>query len=192
MSKAGETILVGGVERRAIEILEHDPAWSVRFAQLRGPLVEALAGVAVRVEHVGSTAVPGLAAKPIVDVQVAVEHPDREQDFGSALTALGYEIRVREPAHRMFRTSVRDVHVHVWRADSDDERRHLLLRDWLRRTPADREHYAEVKRALARRQWEDMNAYSAAKADVIAEILERAERWAAASGWSLPAPLAVH
>lgn len=189
MSGDRDRILVGGRERREIAIVEHDPAWSRRFGEIRGPLVEELAGVAVRVEHVGSTAVPGLAAKPIVDVQIAVEQADREELFGPGLARLGYEPRVREPGHRMFRTPARDVHVHVWQAGSDDERRHLLLRDWLRRTPADRDRYEHVKRELARHDWADMNAYADAKTAVIAEILGRAEVWAAASGWSLPEPL---
>ena len=123
-----ERVLVGGAERRPIEIVEHDPTWAARYAALRPPLVEALAGVAVRVEHVGSTAVPGLAAKPIVGVQV-----------------------------------------------------------WLRRASDDRERYERVKRRLASREWEDMNAYADAKSAVIREIAARADAWAAASGWSLPA-----
>jgi GrpB-like predicted nucleotidyltransferase (UPF0157 family) len=182
--------LVGGVERRPIEIVEHDPAWKARFATLQQPLVAALAGVAVRVEHVGSTAVPGLAAKPILDVQISVADPDREEAFGPRLEGLGYRVRVREEGHRMLRTSTLDVHVHVWRADGDDERRHLLFRDWLRCSAADRERYERVKRELAAREWEDMNAYADAKSAVIAEIALRAEEWAARTRWTLPKPLA--
>ncbi len=135
--------LIGGRERREIAIAEHDPAWATRFEALRDPLREALAGVAVRVDHIGSTSVPGLAAKPIVDVQV-----------------------------------------HVWPAGGEDERRRLLFRDWLRRTPADRSRYEAVKRKLAQRSWEDMNDYAAAKTRVIEEIAARAEAWARADGWS--------
>ena len=181
-----EVEIVGGRERRPIVVVEHDPAWAARFASLRGPLVEGLAGIAVRVEHVGSTSVPGLAAKPIVDVQLVVEEPDREERFGPALSRLGYHVRVREPGHRMFRTPERDVHLHVWRAGSEDERRHLLFRDWLRRTPADCERYAAVKRQLAQRAWESMDDYAEAKTAVIEEILLRAEAWAREGGWSFP------
>lgn len=175
--------LVGGRERRSIEIVEHDPAWAARYEELHDRLAGALAGIALRIDHVGSTAVPGLAAKPILDVQLAVEDPDCEAVIGPLLAPLGHAIRVREPEHLMFRTAARDVHLHVWRADSEDERRHLLFRDWLRRAPADRERYEAVKRALAQREWEDMNAYADAKTAVIEEILGRAERWAAESGW---------
>jgi GrpB-like predicted nucleotidyltransferase (UPF0157 family) len=181
-----ERALVGGRERRAIVIVDHDPSWARRFEELREPLVAALAGVAVRVDHIGSTAVPGLAAKPIVDLQIAVAEPEREELFVPPLVRLGYELRVREPEHRMLRTPARDVHAHVWRAGGEDERRHLLLRDWLRRMPADRDRYAEVKRALARQEWEDMNDYADAKSGVIEEILGRAQEWANATGWSFP------
>jgi GrpB-like predicted nucleotidyltransferase (UPF0157 family) len=185
-----ERVLIGGIERRPIELVEHVPAWAARFAELREPLVAALAGVAVRVEHVGSTAVPGLAAKPIIDVQVAVADPNREELFGPALERFGYRIRVREPRHRMFRKPALDVHVHVWQADGPDERRHLLFRDWLRRSAEDRACYEGAKRELAAREWEDMNAYADAKSPVIAAIAVRAECWAVDSGWSLPGSLA--
>jgi GrpB-like predicted nucleotidyltransferase (UPF0157 family) len=181
--------LVGGRERRAIAIVDYDPAWPERFTALRAPLLDALAGVAVRIEHVGSTSVPGLAAKPIIDIQVGAERPDDEELFVPLLAPLGYELRVREPAHLMFRPAARDVHLHVWKAGSEEERATLVFRDWLRHTPDDRERYERVKRELATRVWADMDAYATAKTPVIAEILARAERWAADGGWELPAPL---
>src|SRR6185437_16987618 len=103
--------LVGGREARAIVIADYDPAWPERFALERARIVTALGARAVAVEHVGSTAVPGLAAKPIVDVLVAVADPEADELRG-ALEAAGYELRVREPGHRMFRTPTLDVHVH--------------------------------------------------------------------------------
>jgi GrpB-like predicted nucleotidyltransferase (UPF0157 family) len=97
--------------------------------------------VARRVEHIGSTAVPELAAKPVVDVMVTVDDPDDDLAFVPSLIGAGYRLRVIEPEHRMFRTPTRDVHLHFWRAGSDDERRHLLFRDWLRENADDRERY---------------------------------------------------
>ena len=126
---------------------------------------------------------PGLAAKPVVDIQVTVDDPDDDAAFGPALEEAGYVLRVREPRHRLFRTPQRDVHVHVWEAGSDDERRHLLFRDWLRVDEADRVRYGETKRALARRRWPDTNYYAEAKSPVIAEIMGRATSWAADTGW---------
>ena len=77
--------------------------------------------VARRIEHIGSTAVPELAAKPVVDVMLSVDDPEDESLYLSAMERAGYVLRVREPGHRMFRTPGRDVHVHVWKAGSDDE-----------------------------------------------------------------------
>ncbi len=181
--------LIGGRERREIVLVPHDPAWAGRALALRRRIAAALAGVAVRVEQIGSTAVPELAAKPIVDLQASVDGLPDEELLSGRLERLGFELRVREHDHLMFRTPARDVHLHVWVAGSDDERRHLLFRDWLRRSPADRDRYGAAKASLAAREWDDMNDYARAKSAVIAEITARAEAWARASGWQLPAPL---
>jgi GrpB-like predicted nucleotidyltransferase (UPF0157 family) len=178
--------LIGGREHRAIEIVDYDPAWVAAFAAQRARIGAALGRRARRIDHIGSTAVPGLAAKPIVDIAVGVVDPDAEGDFLRRLERAGYGLRVREPGHRMLRTPARDVHVHVWEAGGDAERRHLLFRDWLRTDPGDRRRYAEEKRRLAARDWPDMNAYAAAKSAVIAEITARAERWATATAWAPP------
>jgi GrpB-like predicted nucleotidyltransferase (UPF0157 family) len=106
---------------------------------------------------------------------VMVDDPDDDATFVLALTKAGYVLRVIEPQHRMFRTPKRDVHVHLWRTGSDDERRHLLFRDWLRENADDRERYEAVKRELASREWDDSNDYAQAKSSVIAEIMGRAE-----------------
>lgn len=181
--------LIGGREARTVVLVPSDPAWPARAETLRAELAVALAGVAVRVEHIGSTSVPGLDAKPILDLQVGVPDPGDEPAFGPSLGRLGYELRVREGGeHRMYRTPAHDVHVHLWIAGSDHERRHLVFRDWLRRSPGDRALYAETKHALAG-AWDDMNDYAHAKGEVIAQITERAEAWAAESGWRLPPAL---
>jgi GrpB-like predicted nucleotidyltransferase (UPF0157 family) len=178
-----DTVLIGGREQRAVVLADPDPSWPATFERHRLVIGRALGARARRIDHVGSTAVPGLAAKPIVDIQVAVDDPDDEPAFGPALEQAGYELRVREPRHRMFRTPARDVHVHVWAAGSDDERRHILFRDWLRVDEADRVRYEETKRRLARRRWRDTNYYAEAKSPVIAEIMGRARPWAAAESW---------
>jgi GrpB-like predicted nucleotidyltransferase (UPF0157 family) len=115
--------------------------------------------------------VPGLAAKPIVDVLVTVAEPEDESAFGPALLAAGYELRVREPAHRMFRTPSRDVHVHVWAADDPEVEKYLRFRDRLRTSPEDRAAYEHLKKELAKRDWRDMNEYADAKSELIARIL---------------------
>jgi GrpB-like predicted nucleotidyltransferase (UPF0157 family) len=170
------SVLIGGLERRPIVICDYDPGWPERYARERDRVLSALGSGALRVEHIGSTAVPGLAAKPVVDVLVTVSDPDDEPAFRSALEAQGYELRVREPGHRMFRTSARDVHVHVW-ADSDPEvELDLRFRDRLRASSEDRAAYEQLKRELAKREWPDMNHYADAKGALIKEILASAGR----------------
>jgi GrpB-like predicted nucleotidyltransferase (UPF0157 family) len=178
-----EVQLLGGQERRAIQVVAYDPAWLARFEHERQRIAAALGAGARRVDHIGSTAVPGLAAKPIIDIDLSVDDPDDERAYVPALAHAGYRLRVREPGHRMLRTSTLDVHVHVCAAGSDWEVRHLLLRDWLRTDPRDRAAYAALKQDLAPRDWSDMNAYAAAKCELIQQITDRAERWAAATGW---------
>lgn len=166
-------VLIGGLERPRIEIHDYDARWPERFGEERARVVAAIGPTALRVEHIGSTAVPGLAAKPIIDVLVAVADPDDEKTFRPALERQGYELRVREPGHRMFRTPERDVHIHVW-ADRDPEvERYLRFRDRLRASPRDRAAYERLKRELATQDWADMNDYADAKGPLIAEILAR-------------------
>jgi GrpB-like predicted nucleotidyltransferase (UPF0157 family) len=180
-----EVELIGGTEQREIVLVPYDPAWAVRFAQERRRIADALGPAALRIDHVGSTAVPGLAAKPIVDVQLSVTDVEDEAAYLPHLEACGYRLRVRSPGHRMVRTPERDVHVHVCSAGSDWERRHLLFRDRLRHDADDRAVYEATKRRLAGRNWVDMNAYADAKGPVIADITRRAEAWAASGGWGL-------
>jgi GrpB-like predicted nucleotidyltransferase (UPF0157 family) len=177
--------IIGGPERRRIVIVESDPGWAGRFDAERDRIVDALDTAAVRVDHVGSTAVPGLPAKPIIDIQVSVADVEDEDSYLPALEHVGYELRVREPAHRMMRTPGRDVHVHICAHGGQWERRHLLFRDWLRTSTADRQLYAQRKRELAQRDWPTMDHYADAKTAVIADIMDRAEAWAASSGWHL-------
>jgi GrpB-like predicted nucleotidyltransferase (UPF0157 family)/ribosomal protein S18 acetylase RimI-like enzyme len=169
-----DEVLIGGRERREIVVVDYEAAWPQRFEVERARIAVALGDGARRIEHIGSTSVPGLAAKPIVDVLVTVEDPDDESAFCSALADAGYELRVREPGHRMFRTPSRDVHVHVLPEGGTEVDRHLAFRDHLRRSPEDRARYEQLKRSLAQREWPDMNAYADAKGPLIEEILTRA------------------
>ena len=181
--KAG---LIGGPEERDIVLVPYDPRWPAAFEEQRARILGALSSRAKRVEHIGSTAVPGLSAKPIIDIQVSVVDLDDESAYVPALQDAGYVLRVREPRHRMLRTPALDVHVHVCTVDSEWERRHLLLRDWLRRSDSDRARYAEVKAELGTQSWPTMNHYADAKSSIIAEIMKRAERWAVTGDWPEP------
>lgn len=169
--------LIGGPEKRSLVVVDYDASWPELFEEHRAKIAEALGPAAIRIEHVGSTAVPGLAAKPIIDIQLSVEDVQDEASYVPALEAAGYRLRVREAGHRMLRV-FDEIHIHVCSEGSEWERRHLLFRDWLRRDDGDRERYASAKRELARRDWETMNDYADAKSIAIAEIMDRAERWA--------------
>ncbi len=168
-----DLVLVGGREHTKVEIVPYDPSWPERFDEECARILAALGPVALRLEHVGSTAVPELAAKPIVDVMVTVRDPDDESAYRSPLERAGYHLRVRESGHRMFRTPAKDVHVHIWMAGGEDEDRHVLFRDWLRANPADRQEYERLKRELAGR-WRDVNYYARAKGPFITRIVEAA------------------
>ena len=177
-----DSVLIGGREPVTIVVTDPDPEWAARFASLRDRLRAALGSAALAVEHIGSTSVPRLAAKPIIDVLVVVGDIEDESAYLPALEGAGFVLRVREPEHRMVRTPVRDVHVHLYEAGHQAIADYLDLRDWLRVDRADRELYAATKRTLARRSWSDMNDYADAKTDVIQELLARARTWRAADG----------
>lgn len=116
-----------------------------------------LRGNALRIEHVGSTSVPELAAKPVIDVLLVVADSAQETDYVPALEAAGFELRIREPGwheHRMFQVPERNVNLHVFSAGSSEIDRMLAFRDWLRSNASDREFYARTKRALAQQDWE--------------------------------------
>jgi GrpB-like predicted nucleotidyltransferase (UPF0157 family) len=167
-------ILIGGRERPTIVIADYDPGWPERFELHRDRVKQALGDTAKTIEHIGSTAVPGLAAKPIIDMLVTLEDPDDEVAIARALERAGYEPRVREPGHRMLRTPERDVHVHIWASEDPEADRYLRFRDRLRASEPDRQAYEQLKRELATREWSDMNEYAAAKGSLIEAILARA------------------
>ena len=170
-------VTIGALERPDIVVVDYDPAWPGRFAAHEATIRAALGERARLVEHIGSTAVPGLAAKPIIDVLLVVDDPADEPSYLPALEAAGYVLRVREPdfyEHRMLRTPARGLHLHVFAADSPEVERYLVLRDRLRRDEADRELYAATKRWLAARRWSTMQHYAEAKSAVIEAIIARA------------------
>jgi len=168
------TELIGGVERRDIVIEPYDPNWATTYQRHRQRIRDALGSTALGVEHIGSTSVPGLGAKPIIDVLLTVQDITAEEDYLPHLASAGYMLRVREPGHRLVRTADRDVHVHVYEPQHPACLDYLLLRDRLRVDESDRHLYERTKRELAARDWVDMNAYAEAKTDVIEAIKSRA------------------
>jgi GrpB-like predicted nucleotidyltransferase (UPF0157 family) len=174
MSDRARTGLIGGVEAIVIEIVDYRPHWPGDYQKHENAIAGALGDAALRIEHIGSTSVPGLAAKPIVDILVVVKDSADEDSYLPRLEAAGYELRVREPdfhEHRMFRTNARDVHVHVYPHDSPEIKRLLTFRDRLRESSEARRFYEETKRKLATQPWPNMDAYANAKSEAIEQIL---------------------
>lgn len=183
-----DAVLIGGRESRPVIIDDYNPAWPDAFAGLSGRIHDAVGRGALSVEHIGSTSVPGLAAKPIIDILLTVAEVADEAGYLPQLEAAGFVLRVREPGHRLFRTPGRDVHIHVFSPQDPAVPAYLDLRDWLRVDAQDRGLYEATKRDLARQEWSDMNYYAEAKTDVIAQILTRARLWRR----FMPAPPAPH
>ena len=171
-----------------IRLVDYDPAWPRRFEVWRMKLIGALSVSAGRVHHVGSTSVPGLLSKDIVDVMVSVDDVRDESAYAPAIESLGVQLRSRDDEHRYFRPFAgrrRDVQVHVCNVDSRWERRHLLFAAYLRHDPGAREAYAREKLAAVTRWADDRAAYPEAKDAVIRDIESRAEEWARATGWKV-------
>ena len=161
-----DEVLIGGREHVAIRIVDYDEQWPRRFEVSAERVRRVLGGKALSVEHIGSTSVPGLAAKPIVDMLLTVADVTDEAAYVPMLESIGFVLRVREPGHRMLRTVGRDTHLHVYKPDRAEVRDYLDLRDWLR-DAEDPALYAAEKRRLAEQQWRDMNDYADAKTDII-------------------------
>jgi GrpB-like predicted nucleotidyltransferase (UPF0157 family) len=162
---------------RPITVEPYDPAWPGRFRREEQRIRAALGARVLAVDHVGSTAVPGLAAKDRVDVDLIVADPADEDAYVPDLEAAGYVLRAREPdwyEHRCLWTAGHDVNLHVFGPDCDEHLRHLVLRDWLRAHPEDRDRYAAAKYAAAAAHPLSMAGYINDKAAVIIEILTRA------------------
>ncbi len=161
-----------------ILLVDYDPEWPILFEREAAKIRAALGDRALMIEHAGSTSVPGLIAKPIIDIILAVANSGDESAYVPDLEAAGYPLRIREPGweeHRLLKGAHPDVNLHVFTAGSREITRMLTLRDWLRANEADRELYAATKRELASRTWKYVQNYADAKTTVIAEIMARAE-----------------
>jgi GrpB-like predicted nucleotidyltransferase (UPF0157 family) len=162
---------------KPITISPYDPSWPTRYLREQARIRAALGARALAVEHVGSTAVPGLPAKDRIDIDLIVADPADEDAYVPDLTAAGYLLRTREPhwyQHRCLWTDGHDVNLHVFGPDCDEYLRHLILRDWLRAHPEDRDRYTARKYESAAEHPLSMAHYVAGKATVIVEILKRA------------------
>src|SRR5437016_14405332 len=160
-----------------IQIVDYDPEWPRLYEREAERVQSALDDRALLIEHVGSTSVPGLAAKPKIDMLLVVANSADESAYVPALEAAAYALRIREPdwyEHRMFKGPDTDINLHVFSPGSPEIDRMLLFRDWLRSNTADRRLYDRTKRELARLDWKYTQNYADAKTAVVEEILARA------------------
>jgi GrpB-like predicted nucleotidyltransferase (UPF0157 family) len=163
-----------------VEVTDPDPDWPQQYRALAARIREALGWRVLQLEHVGSTSVPGLAAKPVIDIDLTVADPGREQDYIPALETTGFGLVIREPwwyGHRVLRADEPPCNLHVFGFDSPELVKHRIFRDWLRGNPAERDRYAAAKReaaADANSHGEHVMQYNARKEQVIREIYHRA------------------
>ncbi|MCJ1436695.1 hypothetical protein MMC27_006076 [Xylographa pallens] len=169
----------------SITILEPNPEWPRRFEEVKERLQKALGALILDIAHSGSTSVPGLPAKDIIDVDLTLKDATDEASYVKPLDEAGFRFLLREPQwyqHRFFVENwpnAYHVNLHVWGPDSPEVARHRILRNWLLKTPADRELYAKVKREAAERTavaGDSMMGYTQRKEKTIQEILGRAFR----------------
>ncbi len=160
-------------------VVDYDPEWPQSFEREAERIRKSLGGRALRLEHVGSTSVPELPAKPIIDIVLVAAESDDEGRYVPALEAAGYCLRVREPdwyGHRLLKGPGNSANLHVFSSGCPEIELMVRFRDWLRTNKDDRERYARTKRALAEREWKYTQNYADAKTAVIAEIMSRALR----------------
>jgi GrpB-like predicted nucleotidyltransferase (UPF0157 family) len=160
-----------------IALSPYDPEWPLRYATSERQIRAALGAKVLTLEHVGSTSVPGLSAKPVIDIVLAVSGSSDEPSYVPGLERAGFVLRIREPdwfEHRLLKSSAADVNLHVFSYGCEEIRRLLAFRDWLRTNEDDRNLYERTKQALAARTWKYIQNYADAKSEIMNEILARA------------------
>lgn len=170
---------------KKVEVVPHDPRWRDAFEAEAKQIANALGENIVAVHHIGSTAIPDIYAKPVVDLLVEVRDLTEVDGRGSAMESLGYEVlgEYGIPGRRYFRKDspegVRTHHVHAFEAGSDEVERHLAFRDYMLAHPADAQSYSELKRKLAKEHPQSFDGYMDGKDGFIKEMDRRAARWRA-------------
>jgi GrpB-like predicted nucleotidyltransferase (UPF0157 family) len=176
-----EAMVVGKIEPLTgpITFVEYDPAWPALYAREEARIRSILGERVLRIEHTGSTSVPGLAAKPVIDITMIVADVTDEDTYARDLEAGGYAIRIRENEpewydHRVFKGPDTNVNLHVFSAGCVELERMVGFRDWLRTHDDDRELYERTKRELLTRDWAYVQNYADAKTEVVEAIVARA------------------
>jgi len=162
-----------------VVLVEYDAKWPKQFEHEAQRIRKALGERALQIEHIGSTSVPGLIAKPIIDLLLVVADSAEEPSYVPALEAAGYVLRIREPdwhQHRLFKGPDINLNLHVFSRGSPEIESVLFLRNWLRKNEDDRTLYAETKRRLADQKWRYVQNYADAKSSVVEAIISRARQ----------------
>ena len=165
--------ITGPLQPGPVHLAEYSQEWPILFDSEKRCIVRVLPDVVESVEHIGSTAVVGLAAKPVIDILLVLTHFAKIDAVAASLESAGYALRVVETGHRMFRNAACDVHVHVWQYQTDIDR-HIAFRDRLRACAEDRTRYERCKRELAQHGWKSRDDYARAKSAIIDSILAQA------------------
>lgn len=175
-----EQVTIGGAQplTKPIELREYDPEWPHLYGREEARIRTILGDRVRRIEHAGSTSVPTLPAKPVIDIVLEVPDSADEPAYVPDLEAAGYVLQIREPEwfeHRVFKGPDTNVNLHVFTEGCVEVDRMLLFRDWLRRDAADRRLYADAKRELAARDWKYVQQYADTKTAVVHAIMARAQ-----------------
>ncbi|HET6384532.1 MAG TPA: GrpB family protein [Armatimonadota bacterium] len=168
-----------GLAWGTVQIVEHEPLWTARYQEEKARISERIGGMLVDIQHVGSTAVPGLAAKPIIDIAIALDRLEQVSALVDPLKDLGYEFmsEIKIPGEFFFKKNSSDFHVHVLERNSADWMNYLFFRDYLRANPEVAQQYIDLKRDLAARHHDDRPSYTRGKADFIRQVLSDARAW---------------
>ncbi len=174
-----EAAMVGDkrIINSTIELVPYDPAWPLQFERLKKQICDVLKSKVLMLEHVGSTSVPGLSAKPVIDMVLVVPDSSDEASYVRPLENIGYTLRIREPdwyKHRVLCPPDIRGNLHVFSPGCEETERMILFRDWLRTHPDDRDCYEKTKHELAARTWKYVQNYADAKSEVVREILSKA------------------
>lgn len=162
----------------SINLVAYDPSWPQLFKEEARRIHSILKDKVIQLEHVGSTSVPGLCAKPIIDMLLVVENSADETSYIPALESAKYTLRIREPEwfeHRLLKGPYIDINLHVFSQGTTEIDKMIRFRDWLRSNETDRNKYAQVKQTLANNNWRHVQHYADAKTSIIQEIMTRAK-----------------
>ncbi|WP_096877175.1 GrpB family protein [Oenococcus oeni] len=179
--KYTESVTLGQVKQNPqISLQPYDTGWIKSYREEEERIKTALQEKALLIEHVGSTSVPGLSFKPIIDILLLVRDSSKEDDYVPNLITKGYVLRIREPEwyeHRMFKSKTKDINLHVFSLGCKEAQEMLNFRNWLRINDHDRLQYEAAKQELVSKKWQAVQEYADAKTPIVKRIKERANNY---------------